>query len=73
MDNPVEMALLSCGCSQSELARRLGVNRTTVCQWKRRSEIPARNVLRVSEVTGVPAHLLSPKYFPRPTIVKEKA
>ena len=67
--NPVELALQSLGCTQSELARRLGVGRAVVHAWKVREAIPVREVRRVSEVSGVPAHLLCPKFFPKPVEV----
>ncbi len=69
MLNPVEIAMKSVGCSQSELARRLGVHRSVVSVWKRRGVIPIKAVPRLSSVTGVPPHILRPDFFPRPVEV----
>lgn len=71
--SPIELALESLGCSQSELARRIGVNHATVSIWKRRGHIPLAQVKKVAEVSGVPAHVLCPKYFPRPVTVAPAA
>lgn len=68
--NPVELALASLGCSQSELARRLGISRNAVSLWKLRGKVPVEHVLLLSEVSGVPCHILSPKFFPKPVEVR---
>ncbi|MGN1209098.1 MAG: helix-turn-helix domain-containing protein [Duodenibacillus sp.] len=73
MSNPVELALESLRCSQSELARKMGVHRSCISAWRRRNRVPLSSVKRLSEVSGVPANLLSPKFFPAPVVVKESA
>lgn len=61
--NPIELALMSLGCTQTELAKRLGFKRATVSSWKKRGFIPVKQVRKVSEVSGIPAHVLCPEYF----------
>lgn len=68
--NPVVLALESLKCTQSELARQLGVARATVAIWKKRGHIPARSVKKVTDVTGIPSYVLCPEYFPAPTVGK---
>lgn len=38
----------------------------TVQYW-RAAGVPAKHVLRVSSVTGIPAHIIRPDVFPDPT------
>lgn len=64
--NPTEFVLESLGCSQTDLAKKLGVQRATVSIWKKRGAIPVKSVKRVAEVTGIPAYILCPDYFPAP-------
>ncbi len=66
--NPVVLALESLRCSQSELARQIGVKRATVAIWKKRGHIPARSVKKVTDVTGIPPYVLCPEYFPAPVV-----
>ncbi len=66
--NPVDLALQSLGCTQTALAKRLGVKRATVSAWKLRGSVPVKAVKRMAEITGIPAYVLSPVYFPAPTI-----
>ena len=73
MVNPVQIVLESLGVSQSELANRLGVHRSVISAWKRRGAIPLKEVKLVSEISGVPAHILSPHFFPKPVAVKPSA
>lgn len=73
MLNPIQISLDSLGISQSELAKRLGLHRSVVSAWKRRGSIPLKHVKQVSEITGVPAHILSPHFFPKPITVKSSA
>ena len=68
--NPVLLALESLKCTQSDLARQLGVKRATVAIWKQRGFIPVRSVKKVSDVTGIPPYVLCPEYFPAPCVGK---
>ena len=71
--NPVIFALESLKCTQSDLARQIGVKRATVSIWKKRGHIPARSVKKVTEATGIPSYVLCPEYFPAPVIGKASA
>lgn len=62
--NPIVIAIESLNCTQSDLARQIGVKRATVSIWKKRGFIPVRNVKKVAEVTGIPTYVLCPEYFP---------
>lgn len=66
--NPVVLALESLKCSQSELARQIGVKRATVAVWKKRGHIPVRSVKKVTDATGIPPYVLCPEYFPAPVV-----
>lgn len=63
--NAIDLVTKSLGCSQSELARRLGVSTAVVSSWKRRG-ISLAMTKRVAEVSGVPAYVLNPDVFPNP-------
>lgn len=71
--NPIDIVLSTRGCTQSVLAKELGVERATIAVWKCRGFIPPKNVKRLSEVTGIPPYVLCPKYFPAPKIDEQKA
>jgi DNA-binding transcriptional regulator YdaS (Cro superfamily) len=45
----------------SALARRLGISRVAILQWKK---IPAERVLDIERVTGVPREQLRPELYP---------
>ena len=64
--NPVDLAIQSLGWSQTSLAKKLGVHRATVSAWKCRGFVPVKNVKRMADVTGIPAYVLCPEYFPAP-------
>jgi DNA-binding transcriptional regulator YdaS (Cro superfamily) len=61
----LEQAIASAG-SITELTKRLGIKDiAVVSQWRQRGQVPAKWAFPVSEVTGVPCHLLRPDVFPR--------
>ncbi len=69
--NPIDFVLSARNCTQSELARQIGVKRATIASWKSRGFIPPKNVKTLSEVTGVPTYILCPEFFPAPKKAKE--
>lgn len=71
--NPIILATETLQCNQSELARRLGVERAVISVWKRRGHIPVRAVKHVAAVTGIPAYVLCPAYFPGPVFVTSQS
>lgn len=55
--------------SGAELARKLGLTRFAIHQWKL-SGVPAERVPAVSRITGVPLHELRPDLFDPPGSAK---
>jgi DNA-binding transcriptional regulator YdaS (Cro superfamily) len=51
--------------SGAELARRLGVNKTAISQWRKR-EIPVKRARDVSRISGIPLHELRPDVWADP-------
>lgn len=47
-----------------KLARDLGLHRATVFGWK--TAIPVRHVPRVSDLTGIPRHVICPNLWESP-------
>lgn len=41
-----------------------GLHRTTFATWIRRGSMPARWVIPVRQVTGIPVHILAPEIYP---------
>lgn len=63
--NPIVLAITTLGCSQSELAKRIGVSPSLINMWKRRGYVTTKYLKTASKVTGIPAYLLNP-YVPNP-------
>lgn len=61
-ETPTQRAVRIAG-GQSELARRLGLSPQAVQQWVEADRVSHKRVLRVSRLTGVPAHELRPDLF----------
>lgn len=55
----LDKAIAAAG-SQAELARRLGLNRATICEW---TQVPARHIVAVEMATGVPREELRPDLY----------
>jgi hypothetical protein len=51
------------------LAKALGVDRSTVSKW-RTNGIPLNRVASVSDVTGIPRHVICPKLWDAPQTVQ---
>lgn len=50
--------------SQKDIAEACGVTRQAVVLWKHKNRIPLKYVKKISELSGVPCHEISP-YFPK--------
>lgn len=50
--------------SQTDIAKACGTTRQAVSLWKMRNKIPLEYVLRLSKLSGIPCHEISPEYFP---------
>jgi DNA-binding transcriptional regulator YdaS (Cro superfamily) len=62
---PLRRLLEERGLSLSDLARRLGVNKSSITLWGLR-RIPAERVLEIEKLTGIPRHDLRPDIYPAP-------
>ncbi len=51
------------GITQSDLARRLGVNKSSVTLWSLRG-IPPKRVIEIERETGIPRGELRPDIYP---------
>jgi DNA-binding transcriptional regulator YdaS (Cro superfamily) len=60
-DEALSLAIKTAG-GPSRLADALGISQPAVSQWDR---VPARQVGKVSALTGIPPHVLRPDLFPR--------
>lgn len=56
---PLGKAIIAAGTA-SELARRLGITVQSIQQWK---QIPAKRVIEIERVTGVPRKELRPDLY----------
>jgi DNA-binding transcriptional regulator YdaS (Cro superfamily) len=64
MTRPLSDLLTFRDLSMADLARLLGVNKSTVSRWSLR-RVPAERVLDVERVSGVSRHALRPDLYPR--------
>jgi DNA-binding transcriptional regulator YdaS (Cro superfamily) len=62
---PFQRLLEEKGLTQSALAARLGVNKSTVALWVLR-RIPAERVTEIERETGIPRHELRPDLWSPP-------
>jgi DNA-binding transcriptional regulator YdaS (Cro superfamily) len=60
---PITEIISKAGGSPSALARKLGITRQAVDQWKR---VPVEHVLAVEEMSGIPRHVQRPDVYPPP-------
>ena len=49
--------------TRSRIAEAVGIANSTVTEWK---QIPPKHAMVVSNITGVPVHVLRPDIFPTP-------
>jgi DNA-binding transcriptional regulator YdaS (Cro superfamily) len=47
------------------LARRIGVSRNAIWQWRDKGRIPAERVLDLENITGIPRHEIRPDLYPQ--------
>ena len=71
MDNPTALgglnAAIEVAGSASELAKRLGMVKSAIGNWRRREGgVPARHVSTVCRHTGLAPHVVRPDLFPAP-------
>lgn len=62
---PVERVIQAYG-GASALARRLGISRNAVSDWRRNGRVPEDRVEQIKEVTGLSEHLIRPDLYPVP-------
>jgi DNA-binding transcriptional regulator YdaS (Cro superfamily) len=49
------------------LARRIGISRNAVSQWREKDHVPVERVLEIEKITGIPRHEIRPDIYPPPT------
>lgn len=57
--NPIVLATQTLGCTQAELAEKIGVSKGLISMWKCRGYITVRYLAKACEVTGLPPHVLN--------------
>jgi len=62
-DPALRQALETTG-GPTALAKHLGIGASAITQWQR---IPARHLLRIADLTGLPPHVLRPDLAPAPS------
>jgi predicted transcriptional regulator len=62
--NAVAAAVQASGGKVTDLAKALGVSHQAVSLWLKDGRIPLSRVVQVSEVTGIPKHVLRPEFAP---------
>jgi len=64
-NTPLHRAVTAAG-SQTELARRIGVQQAHVWNWLNRSKgkVPGEHVIPIEKATGVSRHELRPDLYP---------
>lgn len=68
----VDKAIEAIGGNVAELARRLGIRRQAITQWKASGVVPVGRVLDVERETGVARHVLNPRFYPAPASKKRR-
>ncbi|HEX2554212.1 MAG TPA: Cro/CI family transcriptional regulator [Microvirga sp.] len=63
--NVVDRAIEAYG-GGAALARRLGISRNAVSEWRAKQRIPVERVLDLERLTGIPRHELRPDIYPAP-------
>jgi DNA-binding transcriptional regulator YdaS (Cro superfamily) len=63
--NALSGLLAERGMRPSDLARALGLNKSTVSRWDA-IRVPAERVLEVEKATGIPRQALRPDLYPAP-------
>ena len=61
--NPIDIATKHLGCTQTELAKRIGCSTGLVSMWKVRGYITQKYLEKACSVTGLPPSVLNP-YIP---------
>ena len=69
--NPITRATEKLGCTQVELAHRMGVSTGLISMWKLRGYITQRHLAKACEVTGLAPHELNP-FIPDPMPIKRQ-
>lgn len=52
------------------LARRLGISRNAVSDWRSKQRVPVERVLDIEKLTGIPRHEIRPDIYPPPQSIE---
>jgi DNA-binding transcriptional regulator YdaS (Cro superfamily) len=55
------------------LARRLGISRNAVSDWRSKQRVPVERVLDIEKLTGIPRYEIRPDIYPPPSQTTEAA
>lgn len=62
--NPVNLVLSVSGLTATQLAERLGIDKSNVSIWRKKGRIPPTWIGRLCEISGLPPCAISPDFPP---------
>lgn len=68
----IKLAILNAG-GATNVAKAFDMERTSVYKWIYKSRVPPEHVRKLSELSGIACHIISPNIFPSQEIKNEKS